>query len=136
SPNEVAIAELNVTVNAGEDALLDCHVIHEQVLVDGATVPVVWARDGQQTGSILESSRFEILPNGSLALKRVDFNDHGTYACVTSAGGGNGEETGYVRLLVKGRFRGLVSFEIANVFLLGYFNSYLNLILNCFGMLQ
>ena len=103
SPNEPIIPEVNVTVNSGADALLDCHVIHEQSEAT-TTVQVAWSRDGQQIGSLVESSRFDILSNGSLVLKRVDFNDHGTYACVTSGLAGAAEETGYVKLLVKGMY--------------------------------
>lgn len=85
-------------VDAGQDALLDCHIMPEQTAETSAPT-VTWSREGRQL--ILEASKFEQFNNGSLVVKQTTFNDHGTYACVMT--GASGQETGYVRLHVKGK---------------------------------
>jgi len=99
SPPNEPIPEVVVTVDAGQDALLDCHIIHEHTAAEAAST-ATWSRDGRQL--ILDSSKYELQSNGSLVVKATTFNDLGNYACVTSSV--DGPETGYVRLLVKGKW--------------------------------
>ena len=99
--------EVNLEVKAGDDAVLNCHVIKEQMTPNSnvnVTPSVVWSRNGQQISVNIEVGRFTILSNGSLIIRNTNTGDHGLYACMGTVDDSVGyhEQTGYIRLLVKG----------------------------------
>lgn len=128
--NEKTVLEVSVTVDAGADALLNCELPatkeaqRKVVLLPSS---VVWSRDGRQVvdkslgEQQLEKYEQSAL-NGSLLIRRTDFADHGTYACVgdvvaTEEGAGEGaaigqSETAYVKLQVRGKWQLMFTFFV------------------------
>ncbi|XP_016057226.1 PREDICTED: immunoglobulin superfamily member 10 [Miniopterus natalensis] len=68
------------TVPAGADALLACAAV-------GNPLPTVrWTRgsSGLDLSARTQNSRFQVLPNGTLSIRRVDIQDRGQYLCSAS----------------------------------------------------
>lgn len=118
-PTGEKVAEVIVTVDAGADALLNCELPGGQT--GGQQLSsVIWSRDGRQVALDLGKYEQSSSGNGSLIIRRTDFADHGTYACVgeiVKEGGGDGvaqqSEMGYVKLQVRGKFYRVFAFFLS-----------------------
>ncbi|XP_036299755.1 immunoglobulin superfamily member 10 [Pipistrellus kuhlii] len=79
-PRIVGGKAASFTVSANSDAFLPCEAV-------GNPLPTIhWTRVslGLDLSTRKQSSRFQVLPNGTLSIRRVDIQDRGQYLCSAS----------------------------------------------------
>lgn len=79
-PRIVGGKAASFTVSANSDAFLPCEA-------SGNPLPTIhWTRvsSGLELSKIKQNSRFQVLPNGTLFIQRVDIQDRGQYLCSAS----------------------------------------------------
>lgn len=98
--------EVRLVVQAGDDVTLSCAIptsVHEVSQGEARSVQPVWSRDGQHIDGA--SDRISLLGNGSLRIRQVVQEDHGTYACMVPVAVSQSPETQmtFIRLVVHGK---------------------------------
>ncbi|XP_007938356.1 immunoglobulin superfamily member 10 [Orycteropus afer afer] len=79
-PRIVGGRAASFTIPANSDAFLPCEAV-------GKPLPTIrWTRvsSGLDLSKRIQNSRFQVLPNGTLAIQRVDIQDRGQYLCSAS----------------------------------------------------